>query len=565
VICWVIRRAVAAALLLSACGARAQAVPETEVFSGVCKQPGETPAALLVRQVGVRGAWAGKIELPIRPGDPLTAENSSAAVQAVYAAISQDSALGYFQTLGDVEITVVRTECERSGPQGTVDFFLIPHSVRLSAVKVGDNVLPIARFGRPWATVPAPVRRLLPAVAAGYDRVQGSTASLALAPSFTPALGRTLSADLTATHAVQEHFFDDRAALNYDRDWQQGWLRSIRANTGYNRLREPLGDAVHESESVFLQLGATLKPAPNTRVYVNAAAARYRDRFAAADAQRDGEQSARLLYELIPPQWEGFARTALWLQRRDGYRQAALRAGYGKELALRPNQSLGLEVSVGAGKLFGRPPAYARFFGGAPESQFLYDGANAASLLVAPRGPVLRSFGVNGAQLAPGSGGERYWHVNVDLSIPVGAWSYPLVPNEVTDIPDADGNDLTLKQLLRRQIDVSGPSFLQETLVAQGMDRPQATKRAAEILGEVQPAAHYVIEQANVFAVKPFILIDAAGLSAEQSATWLAVGAGLQAIVLTARFEAGYAHTVHGPVVDDRGAFFARLVFQRLF
>ena len=85
-------------------------------------------------------------------------------------------------------------------------------------------------------------------------------------------------------------------------------------------------------------------------------------------------------------------------------------------------------------------------------------------------------------------------------------------------------------------------------------------------MDEIKPAAHYIIDYANLFSLKPLLVVDAAGLSApEGSENWMSVGLGLQVTVVTAKFEAGYSQTVHGPTDGKRGAPFARLVFQRLF
>jgi hypothetical protein len=61
-------------------------------------------------------------------------------------------------------------------------------------------------------------------------------------------------------------------------------------------------------------------------------------------------------------------------------------------------------------------------------------------------------------------------------------------------------------------------------------------------------------------------MFDAAGLSGGgRDSTWLAAGGGVQLTIVTARLELGYMHTLRGPVDDDRGNFFARLIFQNLF
>jgi hypothetical protein len=94
----------------------------------------------------------------------------------------------------------------------------------------------------------------------------------------------------------------------------------------------------------------------------------------------------------------------------------------------------------------------------------------------------------------------------------------------------------------------------------------EARRQAQDVFDEVAPAAHYVINDANIFSIKPMLLLDIAGLSdGSRSDTWSAAGVGLQITVVTAKFEGGYSHTLSGPTFGARGAPFARLVFTRLF
>ncbi len=555
------------------------ASPESHIaVSGVCKQPGESPEPLRVSRVEVTGAWAGKIALPIASGDLLTEERSSAAIHAVRDAVASRSSASYFKSLGEVEVVVVTTDCDRSGPAGTVGFLIEPHMVHLSVIRVGDNVLPIPRLRNPPAfdDISPLMRTLMPAVGVGYDNARGATWSVAAAPKFILPIGssaeHSVGAILAATQSVHDSLYDDHAAVNYQWTPVDERVRALSVSMQNNRVREPLGVSVHQHGSNEVDVGVVLKLAPRTRMYLNAGVARNHDRLiddaTPAVSSSEDQQSARILFEGIPDRIDGFGRAAIWLLNRDGYRQAVARAGYAKEISVRPNQAIGLEFKIGAGRSWGQTPDYARFFGGAESSQFLYDDASSSQMITLPSGPILRSFGVNAAHLTPLSspGGTHFWHANLDISFPLPWWSYPLIPDESTGVPGADGNDLTLKGLLQRQIDVSGRSFLAATLKSQGMTQEQASARADEVIDEIQPASHYVINDANVFAIKPLLIIDAANLSTSQaSQTWIAAGAGLQAIVLTARFEAGYAQTLHGPTFGTRGAGFGRLVFQRLF
>jgi hypothetical protein len=78
---------------------------------------------------------------------------------------------------------------------------------------------------------------------------------------------------------------------------------------------------------------------------------------------------------------------------------------------------------------------------------------------------------------------------------------------------------------------------------------------------------HFLVDKASLYAVRPLLLVDVAGLSdGADSARWIAVGAGIGLTVVTARFEAGVMRTVSGPsIAGGRSAAFLRLVFQNLF
>jgi hypothetical protein len=238
---------------------------------------------------------------------------------------------------------------------------------------------------------------------------------------------------------------------------------------------------------------------------------------------------------------------------------------------LAPNQAVEVELVAGFGKDFGDTPSFAQFFGGNPTGQFLYDPPSATFLARMPSGPVIRSFGDNEAMLRDkhgrSVGADTFWHLNLNLSLPIPSFSRPLIPNESTDIDDVNGNPISLKQLLGKQIDVTGPNMLAATLRNQGMSDQEATARAREILKEISPAAHFIIDEANLYSIKPLIMFDAAGMSSGgiSSETWLAAGGGFQFTVVTAKLEVGYMQTLIGPTFGSRHNIFFRLVFQNLF
>src|SRR5690606_5527813 len=99
-----------------------------------------------------------------------------------------------------------------------------------------------------------------------------------------------------------------------------------------------------------------------------------------------------------------------------------------------------------------------------------------------------------------------------------------------------------------------------------GLSPEEAKRRATAIFEGIRPAAHFVIDQANVFAVKPLLMFDVAELNFSPGReTWTAAGLGFQLTIVTAKFEAGYMRTLSGPTFGGRGNVFARLGFERLF
>jgi len=110
--------------------------------------------------------------------------------------------------------------------------------------------------------------------------------------------------------------------------------------------------------------------------------------------------------------------------------------------------------------------------------------------------------------------------------------------------------------------------MLTAALKKEGMSPGEAEKKAVGILDEVRPATYFIIEQANLFSIKPLLMFDAAGMTRSGDRTrntWLAAGGGVQVTIVIAKFEFGYMYTLSGPTFGNRGNVFGRLVFQNLF
>ena len=282
--------------------------------------------------------------------------------------------------------------------------------------------------------------------------------------------------------------------------------------------------------------------------------------------------------------------------------------------------TLGVEIMAGLGHSWGDVPEYARFYGGAANGQFLYDELNAQSLTTFPSGPLLRSSGQKKAGVTvPGGfvrGGTSFRHVNVNISFPVRAWSRPLIPHEwvtssklrsddaefIGHLPPGESICRDLKSTVKTLVGVSGVNLLvnqqardmltedQKTdLRLRGEDNLTAAEQArldvAEMalsdakekvrpeveqlfVREILPVTNFIADHANIFAVKPLLMFDAARLDlsgGQDIRTRYSLGGGLQIDVVLARFELGYVASVNRAPGDSRGNFVGRLILRRFF
>ncbi|MEY2563360.1 MAG: hypothetical protein QOH88_1553 [Verrucomicrobiota bacterium] len=544
---------------------------------------------LRVRYVKVEGRWTDNLALPLRPGDLLTNQKLSAAMAALRDAITSGSnaSLG-FHSKGEVGVLYLAVSYDTSTGDGTVGVIFRPYYLHLSMVQVGDNVLPIPRSPRPtiFANVPKPLLALNPMIGLSYDRVFGSAISASFGgdlfhldpgSSFDARQQFELRAD--GVKSLEESFYRANASLRYSHQRTNSSLEELAFAADYDGVDEPLGNSEHIRHAGEAAFALKLKVGPATHLSISAGYRHADDSFVDGDTSFETnttahEQTARLLLDTIPPAIHGFLRAAFWEESgwldSATYQRFVGRIGYAREITISPNQTIGLEIVAGGGKTLGNTPGYSQFFGGNPRGQFLYDNPNLAALTQMPSGPIIRSLGENEAHLPGGAGlangGDAFWHLNLNVTFPFRAWSRPLIPDELTDIPDLNGNPMTIKQVLTNQIDFTGPNMLAAVLQKQGLSADEALREARKILNEVSPAARFIINDANLYSIKPLLMVDAAGLSgAGSSETWLAAGGGVQLTVVTAKFEAGYMRTLSGPTFGQKGNAFVRLVFQNLF
>ncbi len=596
----------ALAALLVATPAKAQlTVIESEPApkAAAARPAGAEPAAALARaqargaltlrarDVRVQGRWTARLPPPLERCALLTPQSISDAMTAVRLAFTApDAELRAAGSSAEVEVFWVDVDFvdQRPGVPGecggapTIDVVLRPLHLRVPTERLGDNVLPLARtaLGTAYREVPATLRALNPALTLSHDRAAGTQIGAALRAPMQGALQGT-EAHAGLRKSLDADLHDAAAGLDWRLSTSAGdaLVTEYRLQLAGDHRRVPLGDGVLTSDSTRLGGGVTLRLAPTSRLWLDAGWQSAGEQLEAAGvvsaAPRETHRQSRAMADLLMPDTLTYLRAALWHERAGGVGTVAAALGAAREFRLRPGLLLGVEASMQIGHMDAAAPPQRRFRGGPPPAQLLYDGPQTPGLLALPTGPVLRSFGTAQAQLGSGAaarGGTRFWSASLNVAFPVARWYRPLIPDESTGLQIADDQPpVTIKQMLMTQVNVTGPNMLAANLMSQGMPAAEAHKQAQASLAQVQPAVRYLVEDAPIFAVRPLLMIDAAGLAdggagADAHARWLAVGAGAQVQLATARFDLGYMRTVSGPVTrGGRGALVLRLSFQNLF
>jgi hypothetical protein len=550
-----------------------------------------SPYGRRITEVRYQPATLQAAAVALKPGEILSSENLSAAMNQLASHLSRHSEMIAAASGGSALIFTYVDASFDLNPHGdpaadSVAVTLRPLHLSLPLDEIGGRVLPIPRgLSAKAAAIEARSPFLPNNVNFTNDRVLGTSVGARWQFDLNPneaaeRTGRQVRLRAGGLKSVDSAFYSADADARITRIRETGLLRQLSGGLEGASSLEPRGGARYTSRSWGAAAGLSLALRSNSRLLLDTRFIQADHRYTGADSPTrwttSNEQSNRLLLETIPRGLLGFFRAALWQENLHPRGDAAshrlvARTGYAKEIPLGPNRSIGVEIIGGAGQTWGNIEAPRRYFAGGGQGEFLYESAQSRTLAVVPDGPILRSLGrTQGGRRVNASsvrGGTHFWHFNLNVALPIPGWSRPLIPDEQTDIPGPDGSPQTLKQILGAQVDRTGPNMLQSTLQAkEGLTPDEARARATEIFAGVQPAAHFVINQANVFALKPLLMFDAAELYFSPGReSWTAAGLGFQLTIVTAKFEAGYMRTLSGPTFGSRGNIFARLGFERLF
>jgi hypothetical protein len=625
--CRIIRAIAVSVVVLVASVDRAAAQASPATTPEMCRGD-RALQGLPIRRVQIesRGGWQPMANLKFGPGDTFDFPTFSEAHGTVLQALSRDPLRDSFESaeqnslsiffVSSCVIVVEGADC--GAANRCVDITMRPYSVRLDLSNPGGNAIPVPRSNRgtAYSQVPVFLRVLNPTFGVERDRNAGVSETAAVSTDLLtlPALiqGRTpaktntkLNLDLRASKSIDKTFYETNSELMLDRRKTGRFMERLSVFTAFGVNQQPLANGRHFNNAS--RSGVAVKLRTSRRMVESITlAGNYRwtgHRVFLDDPESPdeltGEQSFESRILLDGAAGDGRWRAGVWLEENapakktfENYRRMAVMGGYQSEIG-KTEQTVGLELLVGAGRVWGAPPAYARFYGGSKLSGFLYGTPETPAMRSFPDGPLLRNFGrgQSTASNAASRSLERgYWHVNLNVTLPLPKLSCPLIPalalfDNVPSQNDAaspckikrpPAGIKTLKDSINGMVN-TGESFLSadiaDELVATGVDPDQADKegaaRAAKVFSQIRPAMRFITEKANLYAFKPLFMLDVGTTTTSESAedhrTRVALGGGLQLTVATAKFELGYVRGVRRFETDPKGNLIARLVFQNLF
>jgi hypothetical protein len=582
--------------------------------TNTCKPVGEDEGYTL-RSIKVEGRWTPsllQLDLSGFVGKPYSGAIDSKAQETVsdYLAREENAAIerGVVGAMGSILLV---TSCPKvDAPARQVDLLIRPFYLRIDSFSVGQNLLIVPRSFLPtfYDHAPPPLLAFNPKFAIEQDRRFGTAAALNLKTDLLN-LPKLLQGDKPATEAprlevkaagrksLEDPFYQSGLELALSNFEPNETVQQLSFSGAFVAERLPLGRGERTRNAGEFGGAIRFKPRIGGRIVDNLSlSGKYRwsknKSFAqpGADAESATEHAFAARFLSDGRLGGGFLRAGVWLEAAapegsvgatDSYRRLAYLIGYAAELG-RSNQTIGVEALVGGGQVWGNAPEYARFYGGNVARNFIYESFDSPISTAFPAGPLLRSFGEAQAAQQTGTGGESYWHVNLNVTVPIPRWSRPLIP-EVT--VSSQGNQTTLKKMLKGTVLGNSETAIAlnlfdeivEELKNQGMSEeeaeekaePLAQQRAKEIVNrDFRPPIEFIADKANLFAVKPLFMFDAGRVNSRtgpEPSTRFALGAGIQFTVVVAKFELGYLRTLRPLPGDNRGNLIARVVFQNLF
>lgn len=494
----------------------------------------------------------------------------------------------------------------------TIDFIINIFFLRTDLTGIAKNILPIPRSIKPsfYDQMPSSLRAFNPQFDFNYDRKTGPEGSLDISTNLLelPKLWKgekisesnyRLDFKFIGKKSFSNQYYQSKTNLAFARVQPGKVVEKLDFTAGFIANNQPLNE--NDFRQKELELGGEIKLRPRfgalNTIYISGKYGNTNNKVFDKSglqvlANKENKFQFRTLIDGIL--WNGFSRTGLWFESAgiknssDNYHRIAGIFAYQKEFG-KGTQTFGLETTVGAGKTWGKVPLYAQFYGGNNSTNFLYDSPDSLTMSSFPVGPLLRSYGKTQTTAQQNNvatfGGNSYWHTNFNLSIPIKPWSKRLIPEE--EISFSDGSTKKLNELLETftintAIGGIGGDLLDSIIddlmrkdptldedEAERLALPIAKKQAEKLVNkEIAPTIRFISRHANLFAIKPLIMLDAAKISQENPKFGryrFGAGGGLQIVVVTARAEFGYLASLPRKIGESKGNFVFRITFQNLF
>jgi hypothetical protein len=463
--------------------------------------------------------------------------------------------------------------------------------LRIDLFNIGKNILPVPRSSKPtfFSEIPSAMLWTSPFIGFSNDRQYGPSVSIQTTTDVLqfnnqknrhPSKTR-LNIDLDARKSLSNPFHAVGVNLSLLHpvytDTAIGWNVAV----GYAQRREPLGKGRYSRD--LFRVSGTIQGSLKTSLvkkYALGAGTRFLNNEYSSGANtevRNPENGYELFTVADGRLGKGFSRLGIWfdagIPRKNielrSYQRIAARVGYGTTLGS-GHHNVGFEATAGSGYSWGTPPAYNQFFSGNTASNFLYEPLSSTHHRVHPDGPIVRSLGERegGFNSLVGSttGGASYWHVNLNVSIPISRWARPLIPDIVIS---EEPRVMTLRSALKGQVATAKNFILDDLINNHGLPDTEETEAVADriVNQDIRPTLDYLADRANVYSVKPLLLFDLAQMwnQVKTNKLWLAAGLGVQATIVVARLELGYMHTLAPASDKGTGNLFIRFVLQNFY
>lgn len=539
-----------------------------------------------IRAFTVNSRWnsLGGVQFPVALGSRYTAEAASLAMNAVRQRLAEDN-LAEAQTGGYIGVRFIEA-CPIATPDGGLDVLIRVIEARLPYKDPLSGLLPVPRSNLPSLLKEAPPAFLLfnPEIGVTQDRAMGAAQTLKLQTDLLSARGIlsgapperpswTLPVAVEGRRSFDKNAYEGLASFAAGHEAPLRILQRFDFHADFQSSRTPQGEATLLRN--LARAGASLRWKPRAgpvRQFTLAPAFRFANNRRLSDRLNDRLEEkafqvvgvADVATSLGPLRW-AFLLDRASPEERVAYRRASTLLGWNGQIPLsskHTNQTLGVEVVIGAGRVWGHAPQYARYFAGNNSVDFLTTPADSPRLAWALTVPRLRSFGQSQATTGAG-GATAFWNFNLNLAIPLPPFSFPLIPR------DEAAAGVPINELVYRNGTGSARSFLESYFEnIEGKPAGEARRLAEADIRRIEPAMRFITRRANLYSVKPLFLFDAARLAvsgASVGRTVNAMGGGLQLTLVVARFEAGYLWTLDRRPGDSPGNFVLRLAIENLF